>query len=120
MNETELEARYKDAMKREDYLETKKIKEMLDKNNECKTDIINHPETITITLGQEDIQRLHDKVNNGDRYHIKLNTHQYVDRIIELWFEEHEYDFWDNPYPEVIEMSYTKESGELTFTYLNK
>ena len=48
-------------------------------------------------ISHEEIQRLFPKVNDGQRYHVDANTWQFVDRIIEEWFEERGITFWDMP-----------------------
>jgi len=48
-------------------------------------------------ISHEEIQRLFPKVNDGQRYHVDTNTWQFVDRIIEEWFEEKGITFWDMP-----------------------
>ena len=68
-------------------------------------------------LTQSEIQQLYPLVNTGREWHIDVNSHQLVDKIIELWFEKQGYDFWDNPFPEVVEWSVSKDK-EIEFVYL--
>jgi len=75
--------------------------------------------TLSKTLTQSEIQKLYPQVNDSDRYYIDVNSYQFVDRIIELWFETQGYDFWDNPYPEVTQWSITKDN-EVEFVYIKE
>jgi len=71
-------------------------------------------------LTQSEIQQLYPLVNSDRDWKIDVNSHQLVDEIIELWFETQGYDFWDNPFPEVVEWTVTKDK-EIEFVYvLNK
>ena len=55
---------------------------------------------------------------NGDRdWKISLESHHLIDKIIELWFESQGYDFWHNPFPDVVEWTLTKEK-EIEFIYI--
>lgn len=66
-------------------------------------------------ISKEEVERMYQKVNvPGDRRpYVQTNNWKLVDRIIEIWFEEQGYDFWDNPYPEVEEVQLPKEGGIL-------
>lgn len=68
-------------------------------------------------LTQSEIQQLYPLVNSDRDWKIDVNSYQFVDRIIELWFETQGYDFWHNPYPEVVEWSVSKDN-DLTFVYV--
>ena len=70
-------------------------------------------------LTQSEIQQLYPLVNTGREWHIDVNSYQLVDKIIELWFETQGYDFWDNPFPEVVEWSVNKDK-EIEFVYCLK
>ena len=59
-----------------------------------------------LTLAE--IQKLYPLVNSERDWKIDVNSHQLVDKIIELWFESQGYDFWINPFPEVIEWTVTE------------
>lgn len=72
---------------------------------------------LTKTINQTKIQELYPLVNGPRDLHINVNSYQLVDKIIELWLEEQGYDFWDNPYPEIIEWTVTKEK-EIIVTYI--
>lgn len=72
---------------------------------------------VTVFLTNEDIQKLYPYVNTGREYHVDVNSYELLDKIIELWFQTKGYDFWQNPYPEVTEMTLTKDK-EVEFTYL--
>jgi len=48
-------------------------------------------------ISNEEIQRLFPKVNDGSRWHVDVNTWQFVDAIIEEWFEQRGVTFWDMP-----------------------
>lgn len=66
-------------------------------------------------ITKEEVQRMYEKVNvKGDRRpHVDTRSWKLVDRIIEIWFEEQGYDFWDNPYPEVEQTELPPEGGIL-------
>ncbi len=68
-------------------------------------------------LNQSEIQQLYPLVNSDRDWKIDVNSHQLVDKIIELWFESQGYDFWDNPFPEVVEWSVSKDK-EIEFVYV--
>ena len=70
-------------------------------------------------LIQSEIQQLYPLVNTGREWCIDVNSHELVDKIIELWFETQGYDFWDNPFPEVVEWSVNKDK-EIEFVYCLK
>ncbi len=71
-------------------------------------------------LTKEDIIKLYSSVNRDIDYKIDVNSDfAFVNKIIELWFNEQGYDFWDNPYPKVTEMKVTK-SKEIEFVYIIK
>lgn len=69
------------------------------------------------TLTQSEIQELYPFVNTGRNWIIDINSHELVDKIIELWFEKQGYDFWDNPFPYVIEWTINKNK-EIKFIYI--
>jgi len=71
----------------------------------------------TKKLTQSEIQQLYPLVNSQQDWKIDVRTHKLVDKIIELWFETQGYDFWDNPYPDVVEYSVTREN-EIEFMYV--
>lgn len=62
------------------------------------TNLIRHE----ITL--QEIQKIFPKVNDGSRYHVDVNTWQFIDRIIEEWFEQKGITFWDMPEIESYEL----------------
>lgn len=64
-----------------------------------------------------EIQKLLPLVNRQGDWQIRTDSYQLVDKIIELWFETQGYDFWNNPYPEVVEWELTKEK-EIIFRYV--
>lgn len=68
-------------------------------------------------LTQSEIQQLYPLVNTGREWHIDVNSHQLVYKIIELWFETQGYDFWNNPFLEVVEWSVNKNK-EIEFVYV--
>ena len=68
-------------------------------------------------LTQSEIQQLYPLVNSDRDWKIDVNSDQLVDKIIELWFETQGYDFWDNPFPEVVEWSVSKDK-EIEFVYV--
>jgi hypothetical protein len=68
-------------------------------------------------LTQSEIKQLYPLVNTGREWHIDVNSPKLVDKIIELWFETQGYDFWDNPFPEVVEWSVSKDK-EIEFVYV--
>ena len=68
-------------------------------------------------LTQSEIQQLYPLVNSDRDWKIDVNSHQLVDKIIELWFETQGYDFWDNPFPEVVEWAVSKDN-EIEFVYV--
>lgn len=74
-------------------------------------------EIITKTLSKDEISELYKNVNTGRDYHIDVNSYQLVDKIIELWFESQGYDFWDNPFPDIVEWELTKDK-EIIFKYI--
>lgn len=74
------------------------------------------PGTVTKVLSNDDIQHLFQKVNNGRKWHIDVDSYRLIDEIIELWFETQGYDMWVNPYPDVLESSLSTD-GQLEFTY---
>jgi hypothetical protein len=53
-------------------------------------------------LIKADIQRLYKKVNHPVDWQINVKSYQLIDKIIELWFEEQGYDFWNNLFPEIV------------------
>lgn len=69
------------------------------------------------TLTKFEIGELFPLVNKQGDWQINTNSHELVDKIIELWFETQGYDFWDNPYPEVAEWYLTNEK-EIVFKYI--
>lgn len=71
----------------------------------------------TKLLTQSEIQELYPLVNSDRDWQIDVNSHNLVDKIIELWFETQGYDFWDNPFPEVIEWTLNK-NNEIEFVYV--
>jgi hypothetical protein len=68
-------------------------------------------------LNQSEIQHLYSFVNTGREWHVNVNSHELVDKIIELWFETQGYDFWNNPFPDVVEWSVNKDK-EIEFVYI--
>lgn len=72
-----------------------------------------------VHFSKEEVERLYQKVNApGDRRpHVSSNSWQLADRIVELWFEEQGYDFWDNPYPDVEEMGVDPKTSTITIKY---
>jgi hypothetical protein len=66
---------------------------------------IDNPLRIVSTcITKAEIELLYPKVNDGIRgVYVDLQSHNLVDKIIELWFESFGYSFWDNPYPDVLE-----------------
>ena len=68
-------------------------------------------------LTKIEIQKLFPLVNRQGDWQIRNDSYQLIDKIIELWFETQGYDFWDNPYPEVVEWELTKEK-EIIFRYV--
>ena len=71
------------------------------------------------TLTKFEIKELFPLVNTQGDWQINTNSHELVDKIIELWFETQGYDFWNNPYPEVVEWYLTKEK-EIVFKYIKQ
>lgn len=68
-------------------------------------------------LTRAEIEKLFQKVNRPRDWQIRTDSHKLVDRIIVMWFESQGYDFWNNPYPDVIEWTVTKEK-EIFFKYV--
>jgi len=68
-------------------------------------------------LTKSEIQELFPLVNRQGDWKIRTDSYELVDKIIELWFETQGYDFWNNPYPEVVEWELTKEK-EIIFRYV--
>jgi hypothetical protein len=68
-------------------------------------------------LTHSEIQELYPLVNSDRDWKINVQSYELVDKIIELWFETQGYDFWDNPFPEVIEWSVNGDK-EIEFTYI--
>lgn len=68
-------------------------------------------------LTKAEIEKLFLLVNRQGDWQIRVNSPQLVDKIIELWFDEQGYDFWQNPYPEVVEWELTAEN-EIIFRYV--
>lgn len=68
-------------------------------------------------LTKSEIEKLFLLVNRQGDWQIRVNSPQLVDKIIELWFDEQGYDFWRNPYPEVVEWELTAEN-EIIFRYI--
>ena len=68
-------------------------------------------------LTKSEIEKLFPLVNRQGDWQIRTNSYQLVDKIIELWFESQGYNFWNNPYPEVVEWELTKEK-EIIFRYV--
>lgn len=73
---------------------------------------------ITQTLVQADIEKLMPEINTGREWYIDPESYQFIDKVIEMWFRTQGYDYFDNPYPDVIEMISNSEKGELTFKYI--
>jgi hypothetical protein len=71
----------------------------------------------TKKLTTAEIQALYPYVNTGREWHVDENSFELVDKIVKLWFETQGYDFYDNPYPDVVEVVITKEK-EIEFTYI--
>jgi hypothetical protein len=72
--------------------------------------------TKTVTISNAEIQQLYPQANTGRRYYVDTNSHQFVDEIIELYFDSKGYDFWGNPYPEVTEWRVV--NNEIIMTYI--
>jgi len=70
----------------------------------------------TQALSQEEVSELYKKVNNDGKWYVSPKSYLLADKIIELWFETQGYDFWNNPYPEVMEVAIKKDNG-IEFTY---
>jgi len=68
-------------------------------------------------LTKKEIQELFPLVNTGREYYVNTQNYEIVDKIIELWFRTQGYDFWNNPFPEVVEWSVTKDK-EIEFVYV--
>ena len=68
-------------------------------------------------LTQSEIQQLYPLVNSERDWKIDVNSHQLIDKIIELWFKSQGYDFYNNPFPEVFEWTLNKDK-EIEFIYL--
>jgi hypothetical protein len=62
-------------------------------------------------ISQAEVQELFPKVNQGRDTYVDPKTQQFVEKIIELWFQTLGYDFWNNPYPDVEEWSCPKTGG---------
>ena len=67
-------------------------------------------------LTKAEIDQLFPLVNGERDWKINVNSYQLVDKLIELWFESQGYDFWNNPFPDVIEWEVTKDN-EIIFKY---
>lgn len=72
----------------------------------------------TKTLTKKEIESLYSLVNGPRDWHIDVNSFELVDKIIELWFDDQGYDFWDNPYPEIMEWEVKNE--EIIFSYIKQ
>lgn len=72
---------------------------------------------ITTIITKEEIEKLFPQANTGRRMYVDPRSHQFVDEIIELWFQSKGYDFWDNPYPDIIEWEVNKDN-EIKVTYI--
>ena len=68
-------------------------------------------------LSHDEINALFHFVNTGREYYVDPNSPQFLDKIIELWFDTQGYDFWKNPYPEVTEVAIEKD-GSIEFKYI--
>ncbi|MFA7307600.1 MAG: hypothetical protein WC026_13110 [Hyphomicrobium sp.] len=55
-------------------------------------------------ISNEEIQNLFPKVNDGSRWYVDTNTFEFVDAIIEQWFEEKGVTFWEMPEIEQYEL----------------
>ena len=87
----------------------------LPQNPQSNTDAV--MPRLSKVLTQSEIQQLYPLVNTGRDYYVDVNSHHLVDKIIELWFETQGYDFWDNPFPEVVEWSISKDN-EIEFVFI--
>jgi len=71
----------------------------------------------THRLSQSDIKNYFEKINNSTTWYVNIKSAQLVDKIIEYWFRDNGYDFWNTPYPEVIEWQVTR-NNEIIFKYI--
>lgn len=72
----------------------------------------------TQIISKKEAEELFQLVNVGRDIYVDPKRPEFIDKIIELWFEERGYDFWDNPFPDVKEWSVNRETGEITFNYI--
>ena len=68
-------------------------------------------------ISRKEIEDLYLLVNLDRDWKIDIGSPVLVDRIIELWFERNGYDFWENPFPEVVEWKLNTD-GEIEFIYV--
>lgn len=66
-------------------------------------------------ITRKEIQELYPLVNSKRDWYVDEHSFEFVDKIIEKWFESKGYDFWDNPYPEVLEWKIIDK--EILFIY---
>lgn len=66
-------------------------------------------------ISHEEIQRLFPKVNDGSRWHVDVNTWEFVDAIIDAWFEERGIDFWSNEKPDIYRYELVGEPIKIVF-----
>ena len=73
-------------------------------------------------ISHEEIQRLFQKVNDGSRWHVDTNTWQFIDSIIDAWFEEKGIDFWSEDKPDIEQYELVDEPVKIVFycTNINK
>ncbi len=64
-------------------------------------------------ISHEEIQKLFPKINNGRKWHVDVNTYQFIDAIIDEWFEERGIDFWNKP--EISSYELTGEPIKIIF-----
>lgn len=69
-------------------------------------------------LNKKEIEELFPLVNKNGDWKINIDSYQLVDKIIEIWFQTQGYDYWENPYPEVVEWEVTNER-EIFFKYVS-
>ncbi len=75
--------------------------------------------TTTVTVTKEDIQKLFEvfETRNGrTKHYVSPQSGAFWTAIEELWFDTQGYDFYDNPYPDVLESALNPD-GSLTITY---
>ena len=75
--------------------------------------------SMTATISKEVIEKLFEvfEARNGrTKHYVSPQSGGFWTAIEELWFDTQGYDYYDNPYPDVIE-STLNQDGSLTIIY---